>query len=117
MRQRSISHSVLGKYEQLIFDTPQEAGHTDLASQGKYGWEIPVDLPTSALLDYVAGKAVLDLGCGWGNTIAIPAMERGAKEVYALDVTPEHLDDNSPLVHKARELGYASLQPVLLREY
>lgn len=116
MRTREIQHPILGNYEQYIFDTPSEAGHIDLASAGKYGWEIPPDIPTLRLLNEMAGKSILDLGCGWGNGIVIPAMKEDAKEVFALDITPEHLSDDSPMALKAEELGYSALHRVLISE-
>jgi SAM-dependent methyltransferase len=39
-----------------------------------------------------SGMDVLDVGCGSGGTIAIPAALRGAN-VTGADVTPEHFDD------------------------
>jgi SAM-dependent methyltransferase len=116
MQVREINHPVLGNYEQQIFDTPDEAGHTGLASQGRYGWEIPQDIPTTKLLSEVSGKTILDLGCGWGNLIVMPAMERAAKEVYACDITPQHLDNNAPMAVKTKELGYKALHKILFKE-
>src|SRR4051794_24555548 len=39
-----------------------------------------------------SGMDVLDVGCGSGGTVAIPAALRGAR-VTGADVTPEHFDD------------------------
>src|SRR3954452_22465214 len=47
------------------------------------------------VLDYAgveAGMDVLDVGCGSGGTVAIPAAQRGAN-VTGADVTPELFDD------------------------
>lgn len=116
MQIRKIEHPVLGAYEQQIFDTPTEAGHADLASKGKYGWEIPPDIPTARLLNNVSGCTILDLGCGWGSNVVIPAIEKGAEKVFACDITPEHLEDGAPIAHKARELGYEALRRILAKE-
>lgn len=48
----------------------------------------------------IAGKRVLDLGCGTGN-VAIPLAKKGY-QVTALDLSPEMLDLAE---HKAREAG------------
>ncbi|MDX6663849.1 MAG: hypothetical protein QOG68_55, partial [Solirubrobacteraceae bacterium] len=45
-----------------------------------------------ALAGVEAGMDVVDVGCGSGGTIAIPAAQRGAK-VVGVDVTPELFED------------------------
>lgn len=114
--QERIDHPVLGKYDQHVFDDITDAGHITLASQGKYGWELPQDLPTIKLLSDIGGKSLLDLGCGWGNTIVIPAMEAHASSVFAVDVTPEHIGDDSPMARKAALIKYSNLHTILLPE-
>ncbi|MBI5358200.1 hypothetical protein HZB69_01050 [Candidatus Amesbacteria bacterium] len=97
------NHPILGSYEQVVFDTPEEAGHVKLASEGKYGWQMPTDVATSYVLRDCTGKTVLDLGCGLGETVTIPALILGAAHVFALDVTREHLDEASLLAQFARQ--------------
>jgi len=115
-----INHPQLGQYHQDISnsDDPKKAGHVELASKGKYGWEMPQDLPTFRLLksNRIKGKVVLDLGCGWGRRIVIPAMRARASKVYALDVSAEHLDEKSLMKVSARRLHYSNLQTILLSE-
>lgn len=104
-----INHPLLGKYEQVVYDTAEEAGHRSLASEGKYGWEMPLDPVTEKLVIRIsAGKVVVDLGCGLGNTVTIPCLAEGACRVYAWDVSEEHVSESSELVRLARERGFSS---------
>ena len=92
-----INHPQLGQYHQDISnsDDPKKAGHVELASKGKYGWEMPQDLPTFRLLksnrikadtfarylfasNFVADKVVLDAACGSGFGTFFLAQEAGA---------------------------------------
>lgn len=99
---RIINHPVLGEYEQIVFDSTEEAGHVALASEGKYGWEMPSDPVIERLTGETIDKTVLEIGPGKGNVFAIPSLASGAKELYALDITAQDISD---LVSKARELG------------
>lgn len=92
-RFRQIQHNqVFGKYEQVVYETPDEAGHESLPTKGDFGWQMPKDIATSYILNGCAGKNILDLGCGWGETITIPALENGANHVIAADITEEEFD-------------------------
>jgi SAM-dependent methyltransferase len=53
------------------------------------------------LADVREGMDVLDVGCGSGGTVAIPAAQRGAR-VTGADVTPEHFE---AAVRRAAEAG------------
>src|SRR5438270_482124 len=44
------------------------------------------------LAGVAAGMDVIDVGCGSGGTVAIPAAAIGAR-VVGVDVAPEHFDD------------------------
>ncbi|MDX6666073.1 MAG: hypothetical protein QOG68_2279, partial [Solirubrobacteraceae bacterium] len=60
------------------------AGHWDEVSK----LLPPAGQRVLALAGVEAGMDVLDVGCGSGGKIAIPAAQRGAK-VVGVDVTPE----------------------------
>lgn len=98
----SIIHPVLGGYEQIVFDSTEEAGHVKLASEGKYGWEMPSDPVIEILIHETTDKTVVEIGPGKGNVFAIPSLTCGVKDFYALDITAQDISD---LVSKARELG------------
>ena len=73
------------------------AGHWD---------EISTMLPPAGervleIAGVVAGMDVIDVGCGSGGTIAIPAAQRGAR-VVGVDVTPELFGD---ALRRAAEAG------------
>lgn len=99
---QTINHSILGQYEQAVFDSTEEAGHVALASEGKYGWEMPSEPVIERLIDETTDKTVVEIGPGKGNIVAIPSLSRGVKEFYALDITAQDISD---LVGKARESG------------
>ncbi len=115
-KRETIIHQQLGSYDQTVFDSVEEAGHYKLASEGKYGWEMPADTATEVVLRHSIGKNVMELGCGWGNTFTLPALERGASEVYAIDITAEHVSEKSPMVSIAESLGKSDhLHRILVR--
>lgn len=97
-----IRHPLWGQYSQTVFDTPEEAGHKKLVSEGKYGWEMPSDIATEYLVSLSKNKNVVDLGCAWGESITLPCLTNGARRVYAFDVEKEHL---SKVLEKATAQG------------
>jgi SAM-dependent methyltransferase len=113
----SIDHTILGNYTQQVFDTPEEAGHIQLSSEGKYGWQMPLDSATAFVLKDCQGKTLMDLGCGLGGTVTIPALQKNASKVIAVDVTPEHVNNESKLAQFEREAGTENrLRRVLIDE-
>lgn len=103
----TLLHPTLGEYEQCVFGSVEEAGHRKLASEGKYGWEMPTDPATERYITKASrGKVIVDLGCGLGNTVSLPCLAEGSSLVYALDVSREHVDEDSFLVKEAIKNGW-----------
>lgn len=102
-------HPVIGTYTQDIFDSPREAGYQDLNSKGEYGWQLPSDKATERALapHNVKGQTILDVGCGWGNSTTKLALGNGAREVYAVDITPAHLNHLKNYNNKVRPIRVA----------
>lgn len=99
-----IHNKRFGDYKQTIYDSLQDAGHKQLASKGKYGWNMPTDPATKEFVDFSAGKVILEIGTGLGDTITIPSLIQGAT-VYATDISPEHLSDDSLMRETAKLLN------------
>lgn len=104
-RELEISHAQYGNYKQTVFPSINEAGHRPLASEGKYGWGMPSDPATEAFVKSTRGKVVLEIGCGLGDTVALPALAEGARMVFATDISPEHFARDSILRRGANEMG------------
>src|SRR6476661_3484018 len=73
------------------------AGHWDVVSRHL----VPAGEHVLELAEVAPGMDVVDVGCGSGGTIAIPAAVRGAR-VVGVDVAPEHFGD---ALRRAREAG------------
>lgn len=113
----TVNHQRYGAYTQTIYDTVKEAGHQQLASEGKYGWGMPTDHPTEELIRLAKDKVIFDLGCGWGNAVTIPSLLNGAALVFAADITHAHVSEDSPMRQEAKRIGRSdSLRTLLLRE-
>ncbi len=89
---RKIGHPVLGRYEQRVFASAEEAGHEKLPSDGEFGWEMPTEPATERFILQTKGKVVLDVGCGLGGVVAIPSLLAGASKYYAIDVDEKQLE-------------------------
>jgi hypothetical protein len=99
-----------GKYEQVIGDTPEEAGHEELESGNREfcGWNMPADNATKEFLKSVHGKVIFELGPGNGRQIIRPSLQKGAKLVYAAEI-------DEKLIGKIIQLARESHQENKLR--
>src|ERR671930_1493712 len=80
-----------GEGPQSVYDDPRFfAGYSQMERFGA-GWERAMEQPTFlALLPKVAGRRVLDLGCGAGQ-LAHHLAGRGAAEVIGIDLSERML--------------------------
>ena len=62
-------------------------------------------LMLQAMPEHVAGKTVVDIGCGSG-ILSIAAMKLGAKKVYALDISDDALEHT----HKNAQRNHVSIE-------
>lgn len=116
-RTEIVNHQRYGDYTQTVYDTVKEAGHQQLASEGRYGWGMPTDHPTEELIRLAKDKVIFDLGCGWGNAVTVPSLLNGAALVFAADITPAHVSEDSPMRQEAKGIGRSdSLKTLLLHE-
>jgi len=81
-----IHHPKFGRYEQLVYETVEEAGHKPLPSEGKFGWNMPTNQATQEFISKTQGRVVFEIGVGLGDTVVIPVLEEGAAIVYAMDI-------------------------------
>lgn len=100
----TITDPNYGTYVQTVYDNIDEAGHKQLASEGKYGWGMPTDSPTEEFVVSAAGKVILEIGTGLGDNLVLPALINDST-VYATDVSPEHFSEEYPMRQNAKTLG------------
>lgn len=98
-----INHPILGPYLQVVCETIENAGHTPLPSGGRYGWGMPPDPATAEFIRGVEGKVILEIGSALGDIVVLPALENGARLVFATNIEREqkYFAEDSFLVTRA----------------